>query len=746
MPDMTPVVRVDLTSSDARDQIKPLHVALRFFWSVSPPLVTPPTAPDIEAFGREEGQQAAADAYGNITRRLVKDYRIRQGIGNTDETDDLTAADMNIRLLERQQLSGAGITGIVSTDTSGNQGVRNLKVQACNFQGEGTEPPLGTPIHSGANGRYSIFLKELDNKPQNVFVKAIGRKKSENDAELARTPIAWDGFGQNNRTIDMKVLTVAAADIVPIEYDLIFKVIDTKKGTLNLPADILDFSDANVKTLKRLPELAEVPIEAVEHCILSHLLARDIPRPNVGEQPGPDPLDPKFFYAFLRTDALLFTLWTIPPKAQTSLRLADMQKSEELGHSRRQEQIAKIAFYSTLKVNSCSEDDVKSVVDTAADRRYIDWPYPGQDYSLKLAAQRERLGPDYTGPIGDLQKAIDARYPPPADGKPPPLRGFHVLASGDLFLYHGVGAADDPLLKKLADDGELMPEYRNVCTAVLAITAPKFAHFDLRAGNAYALAADQGWDRKQTSRLLSLQRVVKLTTELPEIRFLLKGGLDAAWRVRNLGRSAFIAQYVDAMGGIDNPDIEKKAGELFDKAVRAAETTSQLAGEARALMTAQHVEALSPGADRAKLRAMLKPDDGSSGAGAKIPSWEQLFGSLDACGCDECQSILGPGSYLVDVLQYFKRLRAKPHEGKERSAFDVLVKRRPDVGYIDLSCANAMTEVPYIDMVCELLEDEIVRSYWSVALQLEPDKKISKDDLSQLRNTRGSVRTASETG
>ena len=37
----------------------------------------------------------------------------------------------------------------------------------------------------------------------------------------------------------------------------------------------------------------------------------------------------------------------------------------------------------------------------------------------------------------------------------------------------------------------------------------------------------------------------------------------------------------------------------------------------------------------------------------------------------------------------------------------VLFERRPDLGEIDLNCANAETPIPHIDIVCELLEEAI---------------------------------------
>ena len=45
--------------------------------------------------------------------------------------------------------------------------------------------------------------------------------------------------------------------------------------------------------------------------------------------------------------------------------------------------------------------------------------------------------------------------------------------------------------------------------------------------------------------------------------------------------------------------------------------------------------------------------------------------------------------------------------GSARQVKDVLLERRPDLGDLDLNCSNATTPVPYIDLVCELLEEQV---------------------------------------
>ncbi|WP_234672903.1 neuraminidase-like domain-containing protein [Dyadobacter sp. CY261] len=83
------------------------------------------------------------------------------------------------------------------------------------------------------------------------------------------------------------------------------------------------------------------------------------------------------------------------------------------------------------------------------------------------------------------------------------------------------------------------------------------------------------------------------------------------------------------------------------------------------------------------------------GNGAKA-TWAELFGSLEEAECDECMSILSPAAYLVDLLQYLK--------SNAEDVYSALLNRRPDLAYIDLTCDNTNTTLPYIDLVIEILE------------------------------------------
>ena len=79
-----------------------------------------------------------------------------------------------------------------------------------------------------------------------------------------------------------------------------------------------------------------------------------------------------------------------------------------------------------------------------------------------------------------------------------------------------------------------------------------------------------------------------------------------------------------------------------------------------------------------------------------------LFGSQDYCETDDCTSVLSPAAYLCDLLLWLRN-----HPQGAQTALDVLDGRRPDIRHLLLNCPNTDTELPYVDLVNELLADKI---------------------------------------
>jgi hypothetical protein len=112
----------------------------------------------------------------------------------------------------------------------------------------------------------------------------------------------------------------------------------------------------------------------------------------------------------------------------------------------------------------------------------------------------------------------------------------------------------------------------------------------------------------------------------------------------------------------------------------------------------------------------------------RIPTMATFLGPMDYCECQDCQSVLSPSAYFVDLLQYLDiddevwantqanwalthagnpyphRFTAGEQAGDAMKPYDVLVERRPDLPHLSLSCENTHTALPYIDLVNEILE------------------------------------------
>ncbi|MGC4024432.1 MAG: hypothetical protein QM744_04330 [Mesorhizobium sp.] len=139
-----------------------------------------------------------------------------------------------------------------------------------------------------------------------------------------------------------------------------------------------------------------------------------------------------------------------------------------------------------------------------------------------------------------------------------------------------------------------------------------------------------------TASLKHIERLFKLTPRYSEMKVLLDDDLHSARAIRRLGKTAFLSKYSGALGA-------DSASMIFDNAYH-------MATYATALQT-KLGPALNPPS------AYVLPDLSSPGPAAppEVADWKSLFGSLDACDCDHCNSVYGPAAYLVDLLQFLGR-------------------------------------------------------------------------------------------
>ncbi|MFD7815280.1 neuraminidase-like domain-containing protein [Streptomyces sp. NPDC059785] len=89
-----------------------------------------------------------------------------------------------------------------------------------------------------------------------------------------------------------------------------------------------------------------------------------------------------------------------------------------------------------------------------------------------------------------------------------------------------------------------------------------------------------------------------------------------------------------------------------------------------------------------------------------------LFGDLDFCECDDCLSVYSPAAYFVELLQYLRNNNLDPDRpavpGIAGTPLEKLLRRRPDLGCLELTCANTNVVLPYVDLVNEIMESFVV--------------------------------------
>lgn len=92
--------------------------------------------------------------------------------------------------------------------------------------------------------------------------------------------------------------------------------------------------------------------------------------------------------------------------------------------------------------------------------------------------------------------------------------------------------------------------------------------------------------------------------------------------------------------------------------------------------------------------------------GITAPTVRGMFGDLDDCVCMPCESVLGQGAYLVDLLNLLKReVLVRGTTGASlQTGIDLLRARRPDILDLDLNCENAEVLLPHVDLALEALE------------------------------------------
>ena len=191
--------------------------------------------------------------------------------------------------------------------------------------------------------------------------------------------------------------------------------------------------------------------------------------------------------------------------------------------------------------------------------------------------------------------------------------------------------------------------------------------------------AAQTLTSQEKELLRTHRRLYPLTDNAKEAIGLAVSGVRSARQIAAMDVTVFAEEHKD----IFSPE---RATEVHKQARRVSALALALQGQYGAAFNSTGLAAL-PRLDAQKQKE----------AATEIPDWETLFGSFDACACQDCASVHGAAAYLVDILHFLA----------DRGVKDDLFERRPDLGDIELSCENTNTVLPYIDLVNEILEQTV---------------------------------------
>ncbi|EFM12226.1 Insecticidal toxin complex/plasmid viulence protein [Paenibacillus curdlanolyticus YK9] len=89
-----------------------------------------------------------------------------------------------------------------------------------------------------------------------------------------------------------------------------------------------------------------------------------------------------------------------------------------------------------------------------------------------------------------------------------------------------------------------------------------------------------------------------------------------------------------------------------------------------------------------------------------LPNYQDIFGTLNYCECDECKSIFGPAAYLVDLMRIVNQYITEPNRSTIPANMALSV-RRPDLATIPLTCESTNKTMPYLQIVNERLEETV---------------------------------------
>lgn len=252
-------------------------------------------------------------------------------------------------------------------------------------------------------------------------------------------------------------------------------------------------------------------------------------------------------------------------------------------------------------------------------------------------------------------------------------------------------------------------------------------HFDFHDREAVSKLNWNGADRaRHTNELKAYQRLLRIHPDEKIAEKLKARGIDSARKIAALPEHQFIRDYLDVFDG-----NEDQAKQVHRRGVHIKTTVNHMYGAIKDMVASPHYRAAAFCNTHASVDEYYK----------NIPSYQDLFGSLDYLECGHCQSIFSPAAYFLDIMRIADEYITDPNLKPLRKIPPgyTLEERRPDLFNLKLTCANTNTIIPFLEVVNRVLEkniearEKIEDCYQTLALAPYPFNLPYNLPLNQLR-------------
>ena len=672
--------------------------------------------------------------FGRTTAKLVSIFQKEHNLPATGEVDERTANALN-EAVSHEEETPPEFQYLVRGQVLYRRGlpIPDLIVRAFHRElrkeielGVGKTNDIGN-FEIYFNPNQIAALSELD-RPPDLFVRVYkaGRGRR-NEEVLAESPTRFAA----RRVVKFRLFVDGGPEKTWSEYEQLAQEIKPYLGDLHIEALEEDEKHEDVTLLAG--KMAQDP-SRVAAFVAAHKLAAEVKG------------DPAVFYALIRKGlpTNLPELFAMPPGMWSRALVAGIREGIAPGKltgkvkkiRKRFEEYAvtfaaadkqvagQARLGSVLKIAVADQDKVNAIVEKMLTHKGPPkklWASLKKDRGLKAVVPDVQITLQITALTGQHLPMVDALFQQYKAGKFASVTELAKLSEKDwLDIINASGIPTGERVPPFIpgkDDEEKAEVYAATITRIIADTMPtqvlaykaqadpqqpapvkKFwenvtagvAGFELGHGriqpylekNRKLLKGIRRKADKETviRHLEETQRLFNLTHDYEQQQELRSLGLTSALAVARLGQGVFIQK----MGG--NPASPQQAVLIYEKAARISTAALDL------------ITQFGPAFNKFMPMVIGAPSV------KQAPSWETLFGRMNLCDCEECCSNHGPAAYFADLLAYLGD-RAATTPGM--TARDVLLRRRPDLGEIELTCANTKTVLPYTDLVNEILERRI---------------------------------------